>query len=437
MRDIRARIAQRHGIELTNQQVQELAARRLESILDPRSVKPALLDQLRRAAGSPPDAIAAVAPESPYTFEESTLYDSHRGLMRFVRRLLNPILKLLFNPNPLIRALNIQARLNAESLARETERDRHQTEWNALHFEILHRVVTEVSRVTLEVQSLSMRIESLSAKVDFNERRVRGIEGTIHQARPGGRREEPRREDGRRDVQEGPLPQVVVQASEATSGEPTSAPAPAPQGQGQPSEGTRRRRRRRRGRRGVGVPVEAIPGAADAGALDVDEPEEGPDEDEAGGVMAGLSPAPSTPLGASRATSRDEGGGPEEQGERTTLSEPGDVVSAMGEGDAIAAFEQVESQMEGERGGVRNRDEAESPGHGFVAEDQRAEAVEETVVVVAETQPRREEPIAVEPAVQELSAPITVPAAEEPGPAEEEQPAPAKPERHDLDPADR
>ena len=34
MRDIRARIAQRHGIELTGQQIQELAARRLEA--DPR-----------------------------------------------------------------------------------------------------------------------------------------------------------------------------------------------------------------------------------------------------------------------------------------------------------------------------------------------------------------------------------------------------------------
>ena len=66
--------------------------------------------------------------------------------MRFIRKLLNPILKLFFNPNPLIRALNIQSRLNDEMLAREAERDRRQAEWNALHYEILHRVVTEVSR---------------------------------------------------------------------------------------------------------------------------------------------------------------------------------------------------------------------------------------------------------------------------------------------------
>ncbi|HEU5257356.1 MAG TPA: hypothetical protein VFU28_15285, partial [Vicinamibacterales bacterium] len=42
MREIRTRIAQRSGIELSNQQIQELAARRLEAILDPRGLKPEL-----------------------------------------------------------------------------------------------------------------------------------------------------------------------------------------------------------------------------------------------------------------------------------------------------------------------------------------------------------------------------------------------------------
>src|SRR6185503_13036509 len=40
MRDIRSRIAQRSGVDLSNQQIQELAARRLEAILDPRGLKP-------------------------------------------------------------------------------------------------------------------------------------------------------------------------------------------------------------------------------------------------------------------------------------------------------------------------------------------------------------------------------------------------------------
>lgn len=178
MREIRARISQRRGVELSNQQIQELAARRLESILDPRTIKPALLDEMRRSA-RPVEQAATAAPEPPYSFEDTTLYDSHRSVLRFVRRLLNPFLKLFFNPNPLIRVLNSQARLNVEAAQRESERERRQSEWHALHYEIVQRLVTEMARVSFELQSLSARIESLSAKVDFNERRVRGIEGRV------------------------------------------------------------------------------------------------------------------------------------------------------------------------------------------------------------------------------------------------------------------
>ena len=178
MRDIRARIAQRQGIDLSNQQIQDLAARRLESILDPRAIKPSLLEGLRRSAG------AVTAGGRTKTIERArlylrphTIYDSPRAVLRFIRRLLNPLLKLFFNPNPLIRALHLQARLNVEAAEREAERDRRQTEWNALHYEILQRVVTDVSRVSLELQALTMRIESLNARIDFNDRRVRSIEG--------------------------------------------------------------------------------------------------------------------------------------------------------------------------------------------------------------------------------------------------------------------
>src|SRR5918994_5055906 len=84
MRDIRARIAQRHGIELSSQQVQELAARRLEAILDPRTMNPALMERLRRGASTPPE-IAPSTPDPGYEFEDTTLYESHRGFLRFMR----------------------------------------------------------------------------------------------------------------------------------------------------------------------------------------------------------------------------------------------------------------------------------------------------------------------------------------------------------------
>jgi hypothetical protein len=259
MRDIRAKIAQRHGIEFTDQQVQELAARRLDSILDPRLVKPALLDQLRRAAGARPDtAVAADRAEAPYTFEDTTLYESPSGFVRFLRKLFNPLLKLFFNPNPLIRALNVQARLNTEALKREAERDQRQAEWNALHYDILQRVVSEIAKVSLEAQGLALRVESLAAKVDFNERRVRGIEGTMHQARPSGARERERE----RDREPSPPPQqpVPVQPS------PEVAETPAVIGGQEAGQGDapRRRRRRRRGRRGGGAGEPATAGVADA-----------------------------------------------------------------------------------------------------------------------------------------------------------------------------
>jgi hypothetical protein len=259
MRDIRARIAQRHGIELTEQQVQELAARRLEAILDPRLVKPALLDQLRRSAGS--SGSPAKAAEPPYRFEDTTIYDSHHGVMRFIRKLFNPLLKLLFNPNPVIRALAVQSRLNVEAAQREAQREQQQAEWNALHYEILQRLVTEVARASLEIQSLSLRVESLAAKVDFNERRVRGIEGSLHQTKPAPSREparessrEPSRETERsRETQPAPITPKPASAGEAPAGETTGT-----------SEGQRRRRRRRRGRRGSAAPAE--PGALAAQA---------------------------------------------------------------------------------------------------------------------------------------------------------------------------
>jgi hypothetical protein len=274
MREIRSRISQRHGIELTTQQIQELAARRLEAILDPRTVKPSLLEQIRRSTSTPLDT---PSPEPTYSFEDSTLYESHRGSLRFIRRLFNPLLKLFFNPNPLIAALNAQSRLNQAAALREAERERRQAEWNALHYEILQRLVLEVSRTSLEAQQLSMRIDALSAKVDFAERRARIIEGTLHQARPSPRHEP------------APAPAQFAQAPREHGAADVAATPASPDSVS--GEGSRRRRRRRRGRRSQGFTPEgaaigaiAGPAAAEsrlpegADGLDIDDT----DDDEGG-----------------------------------------------------------------------------------------------------------------------------------------------------------
>ena len=138
-------------------------------------MKPGLLDQLRKAAGAPAD-LAPAEPADAYTFEDHTIYDTHNGLLRFLRKLLAPVLKLFFNPNPIAAALNAQVRVNREAARREAERERTQAEWNALHYTVLQRLVTEVSRVSIEMQSLALRLESLTTRADFTERRIRGLE---------------------------------------------------------------------------------------------------------------------------------------------------------------------------------------------------------------------------------------------------------------------
>ena len=297
MREIRSRIAQRSGVELSNQQIQELAARRLEAILDPSGLNPALLDQLRRAAGERPSgASAAVATPDTHPFDEASLYDSPNGLLRFLRRLLNPILRLFINPTPVAHSLALQSRFNAELAARDAERDRRQAEWNALHYQILQRLVLEVSRASIDAQSQGLRIESLAGKVDFNERRVRSMEGTQTQARA-------------------PRPQETVQSTTAaaSAGERVGQPSATPASEGVPGDQQqpRRRRRRRRGRRssgGMGAPGDAAAAATGAtaangaeeitnGADDMDDADEGFDDEGAAPEMSAASaPAEPTPV---------------------------------------------------------------------------------------------------------------------------------------------
>jgi hypothetical protein len=237
MRDIRARIAKRHGIDLSGQQIRELAARRLEAILEPRHVAPSLMEQMRRAAGESIEVPLQKA-DTPAGLDESALYASHRASLHRIRRWLNPILKLFFNPTPLVEAMADLTRRSNAAAAREAELHARQAEWNALHFEILQRLVTEVARATIEMQGLTARVESLAAKADFNERRVRTLEGSgaPTAAKPVTR----------------PVDQAASQSDRPTAGSsPDASTAPtAPDGEGQ-----RRRRRRRRGRRGGGPSI--------------------------------------------------------------------------------------------------------------------------------------------------------------------------------------
>src|SRR5436305_15264110 len=100
MEQIRARIREKRGVDYTEAEIRELASVKLEKFLDPRGVRSDLLEQFKKSQVPPS------APELPnYAFEDDTLFTSTRAPIRWIRRLLMPILKLFFNPNPLIQAL--------------------------------------------------------------------------------------------------------------------------------------------------------------------------------------------------------------------------------------------------------------------------------------------------------------------------------------------
>jgi hypothetical protein len=198
MKQIRARIREKRGVDYTEDEIRELANVKLEKFIDPKGVRSNLLEEYRRLSSAEP-------PPPNFAFEDDTLFETHRAPIRWLRALLRPFLKLLFNPNPLIQALHIQAQLNQRNAERHARLD-------ALHYEVIHNLVIELTRTGVEVKSLKMRLESMASRLDFDERRARALEGVV-QYRPGavpplqvpggqeqGRRDQrPRRDQGPRD----------------------------------------------------------------------------------------------------------------------------------------------------------------------------------------------------------------------------------------------
>jgi hypothetical protein len=255
MRAIRARIREKRGVDYTEEEIRQLASVRLEKFLEPSGVRSDLLEQFHHRQTAPP------APLPNYAFEDDTLFTSHRAVVRWMRRLLKPVLKLFFNPGPLSQVLHLQAQINTR-VAQELDEQRNKR--GALYFEVLHNLVLEVTKLGIEVKNLRMRVESMSSRLDFDERRARALEGAV-QYRPG--------------------------AAAPESATPGAAAPPA--SEGQEERRRRRRRRRRRGGQGHGgqgrgaseaAPSEVREGSAGAVPAPGDRAPEGPgSEGPAGG----------------------------------------------------------------------------------------------------------------------------------------------------------
>ena len=244
MRQIRQRIREKRGVDYTEDELKALATVKLEKFLDPGGVRSDLVQQFRDA--HPPEA------DPPnFKFEDTTIYETHRGLIRGIRKLLNPLLKLFFNPNPIADALHIQAELNARNAAFQSR----QRALEHLRYEVMHNLVVELTRAGIEIRNLKMRVDALAGRLDFDERRQRAFEGVVQYRKPGAERSgggAPPRDRERQPAAQAP-------------NQPPREGAPAAAAEGDEAQRSRRRRRRRRRVPGAGHPGQPGGSAAASG----------------------------------------------------------------------------------------------------------------------------------------------------------------------------
>ena len=159
--EIQRRVEERRGVLYTEEELRYIAERPLEGVVQPHDVRADLLDEFRKRDAS-----------WNYSFDAQTLYRSSHGLagraIEAARRLLRPVQKLFWNPNPMIAALSRQSDLNRFSV------------------DLLHNLVLELTRLSLEVQELRSRNLELTSRLEALARREKTLEGMVAYRREGG-----------------------------------------------------------------------------------------------------------------------------------------------------------------------------------------------------------------------------------------------------------
>src|SRR3989441_12088260 len=99
MRMIRKRIEEKKQGLYTDEEIREIAERKLDAVLDAHEFNSDFISDFRSQPG-----------RWNFQFGPETLYRSSRGavgqLLKAVRRVLRPVQKLFWNPNPMISALS-------------------------------------------------------------------------------------------------------------------------------------------------------------------------------------------------------------------------------------------------------------------------------------------------------------------------------------------
>ena len=151
MANIRRKIEEKRKGLYTEDEVREIAEMKLDAVLDSQKFNS--------------DFVAAFKARDEqwnYRFDPETIYKSSRpgggGFIRFARRLLNPVLKLMFNPNPIISALSRQSDLNRYYVV------------------LLHTMANEMTQLNLELTNLKATLRTLGIRVDFQTKREKTLE---------------------------------------------------------------------------------------------------------------------------------------------------------------------------------------------------------------------------------------------------------------------
>ena len=167
MANIRKKIEEKRKGLYSEEEVREIAEMRLDAILDSNEFNSDFVAAFR-----------ARDEQWNYTFTPETIYASSRagggGLIRSLRGLLNPVLKLFFNPNPMISALSRQSDLNRYYVL------------------MLHNMTTEMTRLNLELTNLKARLRTIGVRVDFQTKREKTFEQLTTSSRESGQTRETR-----------------------------------------------------------------------------------------------------------------------------------------------------------------------------------------------------------------------------------------------------
>ena len=235
MSQIRKRIRQKRGEDYTEEQIRELADVKLEQFLDPKTVRSGMVQYYQKRLKEK-EAALRNTPQAPpsFEFDPDSIYRSSHGVagkvVRLIRRILNPFLKLFFNPAPIVHALTVQQQINERQAKVISQMVRTQVEFieiAALNYEVMNNLVVEMTRLSIEMKNHRMRVESVAGRLDFDERRARSLEKVVQYREGAGKPSKSNSDnasEGRRRRRRRPRRRPSGPTSKPAEGSSASAP---------------------------------------------------------------------------------------------------------------------------------------------------------------------------------------------------------------------